>query len=743
MSEWPFAKGEKVIGLPLLKMIDWVDESRKTLEPREHPTDSLPPNDKPIIALPPIQRSAVWRPKQVVDLWNSLMRGLPIGLFYLVKQSNGQRTVTTYTGKTEETDLPGYDLLDGQQRIRALLLGATGFSEEKRCLWVDLSKVEESELPVLRITSKGQPFGYDANTGNKLSLEERQRARKRIEGEDVQFQLKERRAYDRELFDEEEVTHNGKRIDPQPPLPYGGDPQHVFKLSDLLSAWRKEGRHSSEEGVAALRSITGDGTRQESLSCLHKAFERVRSAEVALLCVDPKTFHNENKDFPQLFDRIGAGGTPLVGDERLYSIYKYHWPHIRDAVNSIYDQAGHVLSPAKIAATGIRIVYAQTSKDRNDLPDVASFSRMMLDGQSEDFQAHLKRLIPPSDWEQNQHVTLLSSFKTVKGLLVRGEGVGHFWLPDVMLASLPAELWQVLLFWAVRHPKLETVNQSREEVVRFALFWYLCVFNNEKAARWAFTDIKKFTENVDFPGKALYRLFIGDGADHCAHELITPKEFEKKLCKEESSSSSWRSDADRFVANGTRDHLLFDWWYGGRKMLPWLQRDYIQCSFPQYVPLADHEDDLPYDVDHLCPIKDWGDDRRNLKKRLDGLDQILENKVYDCKGVMGNGIGNLRLVESSQNRKHQDIDVADKMPFILCDDQPSQEGYAKAMAESAFAPDHREVWKRVARPGQGVADRKWNMERLNAFQRAVERRAAWLYERFHDDLGYGQWTNGT
>jgi hypothetical protein len=81
------------------------------------------------------------------------------------------------------------------------------------------------------------------------------------------------------------------------------------------------------------------------------------------------------------------------------------------------------------------------------------------------------------------------------------------------------------------------------------------------------------------------------------------------------------------------------------------------------------------------------------------------------------------------------------MPFILCDDQPPQEEYTKAMAESAFAPDHREIWKRVSRPGRFVSDRKWDADRLKAFQAAVELRAAWLYRRFHDDLGYGQWSN--
>ena len=81
------------------------------------------------------------------------------------------------------------------------------------------------------------------------------------------------------------------------------------------------------------------------------------------------------------------------------------------------------------------------------------------------------------------------------------------------------------------------------------------------------------------------------------------------------------------------------------------------------------------------------------------------------------------------------------MRGILGEDQPPQAAHAEEMANFAFAPEDRGVWKRLACPGSKVGDRKWDEDRLRAFQTAVERRAAWLYERFHDDLGYGQWTN--
>jgi hypothetical protein len=75
---WPEFKEELVIGWNLLDVVDWVKTSEALGQAVR------PPGGMPIIAMPPMQRTAVWRPKQVLDLWDSLMRGLPIGTLYLV-----------------------------------------------------------------------------------------------------------------------------------------------------------------------------------------------------------------------------------------------------------------------------------------------------------------------------------------------------------------------------------------------------------------------------------------------------------------------------------------------------------------------------------------------------------------------------------------------------------------------------------------------------------------------------------
>ena len=737
---WPkFDSGQVVVGWKLLDFVDWVDRSKDILE------TGSDPGPMPVIALPPVQRSAVWRPKQVLDLWDSLMRGLPIGTFYLAWHDTGPRDVVRPgTNETIKISAKGFDLLDGQQRLRALMVGILGPADEKRCLWVDLGAKDTGPSPCLLLTSQAQPFGYDPKTGNKLHVDHRRKAREQVERDAEDHGLLHadgvgglRRAYDLELF-EGAVTQDGRPLQPQPPLPYGTTKGQVFKLQALFETWRNCASRQADQGVAALRSVTENAPALEKpLLALHKAFCNVESAQVALLKVDPSNFQGGDQDLLALFARIGAGGTPLSREEQLYSIYKHHVPQMRDAVEAIHRKAGRVLSPIKIVTTALRIANARADELRTNTPDPIEFTKAMTSPENK-LRMELKKLLPESlEPSGSLDGTLSQSFVTMKSLLSYEDGVGSFWLPDVLLTLLPAEFWQVLVFWATSHPKAAERERCRQEAVRFALFWRLCVLNDEKAANAAFAFLKRErAKHATFPGAALYQLLTGAGqSEKYAHALLPPCEFERKLCQA-SESPTWRTDEERFVENKLRNDVGSNWWWHGRKMLPWLQRDYIKDAFPGYVPLSDHEDDLPYDFDHICPYKDWGD-WVSVRNRLESIDGGVRQRMRDGRWGVGNGIGNLRIVDSSINRADQDDDIARKMPFAVAGGEPSDSDRAE-MAKLAFPPEDRALWKKVSRTG-AVSERRWNDDRLAAFQRAVEQRAAWLYRRFFDDLGYEQW----
>lgn len=90
------------------------------------------------VLLPSIQRSFVWKPKQIVRLWDSLMRGYPIGPMLVWrtrptehKHVHFHQICRDFKGNDHEvvaassTDVVSA-LLDGQQRVTALTIGVLG-----------------------------------------------------------------------------------------------------------------------------------------------------------------------------------------------------------------------------------------------------------------------------------------------------------------------------------------------------------------------------------------------------------------------------------------------------------------------------------------------------------------------------------------------------------------------------------------------------------------------------------------
>ena len=65
-----------------------------------------------MVSIPALQRGLVWKPKQIELLWDSLMRGIPIGSFVICEAIDSQRK--------SDDDQAKYHLLDGQQRVNAI-----------------------------------------------------------------------------------------------------------------------------------------------------------------------------------------------------------------------------------------------------------------------------------------------------------------------------------------------------------------------------------------------------------------------------------------------------------------------------------------------------------------------------------------------------------------------------------------------------------------------------------------------
>ncbi|GHV89460.1 hypothetical protein AGMMS50267_18200 [Spirochaetia bacterium] len=108
------------------------------------------------VELPELQRGFVWKNGQIESLWDSLLRGFPIGSFLLSKS---------------ETDK--YFLLDGQQRATSIALGyyapwlesieISKFWSLKKIptIWIDIfpKEITTTQKFVIRVITQSHPWG--------------------------------------------------------------------------------------------------------------------------------------------------------------------------------------------------------------------------------------------------------------------------------------------------------------------------------------------------------------------------------------------------------------------------------------------------------------------------------------------------------------------------------------------------------------------------------------------------------
>ena len=74
------------------------------------------------VALPLIQRGSVWKPEQLINLWDTLLRGMPLGS--LIYSKIPKDTIVREIGENKSFPAPegAIGLIDGQQRTLAMLI---------------------------------------------------------------------------------------------------------------------------------------------------------------------------------------------------------------------------------------------------------------------------------------------------------------------------------------------------------------------------------------------------------------------------------------------------------------------------------------------------------------------------------------------------------------------------------------------------------------------------------------------
>lgn len=144
-----------------------------------------------LAALPSLQRGAVWKPNQIELLWDSILRGFPIGALVLCRILESQHTrrgiharystSTKFASNNAPQQWNGetpftHHILDGQQRANAIALGYLdpyrvdcekgGNTDFETLLWLDLAPgagrlpKSSTRAHLLRVTTVAHPWGF-------------------------------------------------------------------------------------------------------------------------------------------------------------------------------------------------------------------------------------------------------------------------------------------------------------------------------------------------------------------------------------------------------------------------------------------------------------------------------------------------------------------------------------------------------------------------------------------------------
>jgi hypothetical protein len=702
----------------------------------------------PFIALPMIQRGSVWRPQQVIELWDSLLRGMPVGSMMVSALKEG--TPIRRPGRNASENVPkagGLALIDGQQRSLAMLIAWSSDIEMDRRLWVDFAqRPAPGQLLHLRMTTSNQPFGFRINEpSRKLSLSDKRIAQSAF------------------------YSKNGKEVEVtvKSAWPFSHTASLPLDLRQLVSLWRNsEGNVErwAADVTEALEKVqipklvdrdqnewasdfpwsNLDGTAKSAV------FRRIRDlasglghlfdAELPLIRVPERFFEtapDEDSDPPLavLFKRI-AGGTPLSDADYVYSVIKHLRPETFDLVESLQGHnrtVASLLTATDLVMSAVRLAtVGWHPPDGRPVPDVENlskgdFHRLLRRGDFID-----ERFLPLIRVDGHNSI-IATYFESIQSLLLfkGGEDQG---LPKQAFPVLKRPLVQVLLMLAQSGHLRPDDTSVRYDILRLVLYWIVAVGDPHKASRLAYDVISSSSANDTNIGEQIYNRLLTHRAG--AH-LPTPQDLEIGT----SPSSVLRSTGkvlgeSRFQPRkDDEDHRLLlqfyrnHWWRPStyeHPILLWLQRKMVAAKFDTKVdPLAGRDEDTPYDYDHILPYNHWGG--WTGAKRGATLLDFVDGEIH----VLGNGIGNLRVWGSSLNRSDGSKSPTMKLK-LDCDDAER----ASLLGDSCIEIEEAENWKIAS----GTGDlRSWTAHRALAFQAAAEHRAIWLYRRFYEDLQFALW----
>ncbi len=767
--------------------------------------------------LPALQRGAVWKAGQIEVLWDSIFQGFPLGAFLLspFDANLGQQSFMHKKPSAQAMPLT-HMLLDGQQRANGIALGflnpwhdTSPAANVKSVLWVDLAPPPKGRdvAYVFRTVTRAHPWGYSLADPES-----------RITQHQIRQSLHAFKAASASLYDATKPhdipLHAVWPWDAVAPVPVSLLVQALHKMQGAVDqakglAWKDiqrlafmrtmadgqkdplpdHTRHWAAQQDAVRRTFNErDSWLNDMLALLwQRMSEYVIPANVVPVCALDKTNHTtadagQQSPVETLFIRINSAGTPLGGEELMYSLIKSSWIDAPDAIAKL---AHKLATPARIALLASRLVLARHQREQqaNNPDGGIPRLRLIATPSVDDF----RRLMNGRNKEHPAFAQDLKSYVSGDGLQVfeaahRFLTQGDYGLPPVLaseLAQKSPDVFFLFLCWLDRLGvgvvgDLKPCTARRVLGFLTALAWFAKADSKPRAVDAIWHDLQTMNAKnlLDFFSRPrfLMTMAIDTHGRQNMIPVLDPDVLERALqkcilgyqgCTETISRSDspiwtdwnrwqWLIDQHRprdindalhpvfQIANLTEGETVSDrirdiWnqfmeaLWNNKSMLLYAQRDWINLWFTDFDPsLPEFLEDKnrPWDYDHIHP-------KSFLQGRNGGTLQGLPKIIKDWH----NSIGNLRAWPLEANRSDGDAAPSVKLNTT----SPEEDIYTitvvnKLEASFITSNDFDRYWSRC-----NPADRK----RLNdsdtfperqALVNAMVRRFLAIYRKWYNDL---------
>lgn len=567
------------------------------------------------VTIPALQRGLVWKPSQVELLWDSLLRGFPVGSFML-------------SDVVEEGSIGKYYLMDGQQRYNAISIGFNTVPNARAVLWLDLEPPmvkNSTRVFWVKATTIPHPWGFKNDDDcSRLNTDEKRRA---IDD----FELT------GNIYNKEFSLKETWPVEAKCPIPLyclleasqlANDAEEFLQKTKVLFvetdfSYKNKIKYTQESCQYIKRVLfpVFKALQTYRINCNHLSKEVMESETL--------TDTTEKTTLEVLFTRLNTGGTAISRDDLNYSAIKAYWPTIKEINDSIAEK---YMSPAKLVMLAFRLALTDKNEDspKNELSirQIRSYAKTETERQKIEslykyqyLESILKRI---DEWLGVSAEGPLKTPAVLRTIISRNS-------PDVYL----------LLMYFAHEDNISHINLTASQIksLAFCLHWF-AINNDKKGCVQEIFRRCKDGINITNIQKGIARLMH----DRKLLHIYTPNEL-YDFIKKVGDTPNWR--AGNSIPASAQDFFNRIFWNNHaepREMLLYAEREYINSHFSNYDPARQDmwaEYNRPWDFDHIV-----------ARNRI--VYQGNKGIYRDYDRVWLDSIGNFAAISYESNRSKSD-----------------------------------------------------------------------------------------